>query len=262
MTAEAALARLLLALADNKRLLGIRYSDWILGAPSIEAAIAASSMAQDEWGHSRLTYALLADLGNDPRALEHERPAEAYASWEGLDAAWPDWFDVLAANLLFDAALAESYAALGAGGYGPARSRIQKMLDEEAYHREHALGWVETLRRGTAVAVLRDRLTAWLPAVARWFGREEDPGWAELRQRGWIGWGPEEMRARWLATVAPALERVGVPGVEPRGGAWALVAPLDWSGWDPTRRRAAPGGPDPDTLARVRGDRNRALLVE
>lgn len=262
MTPEAALTRLLLGLADNKRLLGIRYADWILGAPSIEAGIAASSMAQDEWGHSRLTYALLGDLGEDPRALEHSREAEAYLSWEGLDTAWPDWFEFLAANALFDTALAELYAALGAGAYGPARSRVQKMLDEEAYHLEHARGWLETAARGPAAEPLRARLAARLPEVARWFGREEDPGWAELRSRGWVGWGPEEARARWLATIGPALDVLGVPGLERRGDAWALTATIDWDPWDPDRRRAAPGGPDPDTLARVRGDRNRALLVE
>jgi 1,2-phenylacetyl-CoA epoxidase catalytic subunit len=53
------LRSLILTLADTKRLLGIRYSDWMLGAPTLETGIAASSMAQDEWGHSRLTYALL-----------------------------------------------------------------------------------------------------------------------------------------------------------------------------------------------------------
>ena len=30
-----ALTRLILTLADSKRLMGIRYSDWVLGAPSV-----------------------------------------------------------------------------------------------------------------------------------------------------------------------------------------------------------------------------------
>ena len=53
-TGISALRRLILTLADSKRMMGIRYSDWLLGAPSIEAGIAVSSMAQDEWGHARL----------------------------------------------------------------------------------------------------------------------------------------------------------------------------------------------------------------
>ena len=41
---RAALERLILSLADSKRLMGIRYSDWILGSPSVETGIATSSM--------------------------------------------------------------------------------------------------------------------------------------------------------------------------------------------------------------------------
>ena len=74
------LARHILSLADTKRLLGIRYSDWILGSPSIETGIAASSMAQDEWGHARLLYSMLKRLGFDPVAVEQDRPAERYYS--------------------------------------------------------------------------------------------------------------------------------------------------------------------------------------
>ena len=37
---RAALERLILSLADSKRLMGIRYSDWILGSPSVETGIA------------------------------------------------------------------------------------------------------------------------------------------------------------------------------------------------------------------------------
>jgi ring-1,2-phenylacetyl-CoA epoxidase subunit PaaC len=50
---------LILIMADSKRLLGTRYAEWILGAPELETGIACASMAQDEWGHARLLYALL-----------------------------------------------------------------------------------------------------------------------------------------------------------------------------------------------------------
>ena len=38
-----ALQRLIITLADSKRVMGIRYSDWTLGAPSIETGISTSS---------------------------------------------------------------------------------------------------------------------------------------------------------------------------------------------------------------------------
>jgi 1,2-phenylacetyl-CoA epoxidase catalytic subunit len=62
---RAAVRDLVLVLADSKRMLGMRYGQWILGAPELEAGIACASMAQDEWGHGRLLYALLRDFGED-----------------------------------------------------------------------------------------------------------------------------------------------------------------------------------------------------
>ena len=72
-TVRAPLRDLILVLADTKRLLGMRYANWILGAPELEAGIACASMAQDEWGHARLLYALLREFGDDVDALEHGR---------------------------------------------------------------------------------------------------------------------------------------------------------------------------------------------
>ena len=103
---------LILTLADNKRLLGIRYSDWMLGAPTLETGIAASSMAQDEWGHGRLTYALLSDFGDDPKRIEHDREASEYRSMEAFDRPFASWAEMIAAALLLDTALTVQYGEL------------------------------------------------------------------------------------------------------------------------------------------------------
>jgi 1,2-phenylacetyl-CoA epoxidase catalytic subunit len=116
-TLQADLRRLILTLADTKRLLGIRYSDWLLGAPSIEAGIAASGMAQDEWGHARLLYALLKDLGEDPTPVEHDRAPEAYANCDALDAPADDWADVVALMAVVDSALTVLLEAFAEGAY-------------------------------------------------------------------------------------------------------------------------------------------------
>ena len=39
---RASVRDLILALADRKRLLGMRYADWTLGAPELEAGIACA----------------------------------------------------------------------------------------------------------------------------------------------------------------------------------------------------------------------------
>ncbi|NIP60288.1 MAG: hypothetical protein GWO00_20930, partial [Gemmatimonadetes bacterium] len=123
--------RLILTLADSKRLMGIRYSDWLLGAPSIETGIATSSMAQDEWGHARLLYAMLKDLGIDPVPVEHDRPPAEYASIGALDEEMPDWAALVAAICLVDSAIAVVLESFSRGRFEPARGRVPKMLAEE-----------------------------------------------------------------------------------------------------------------------------------
>jgi 1,2-phenylacetyl-CoA epoxidase catalytic subunit len=178
--ARDALRSLILSLADSKRVLGLRYSDRMLGAPTLEAGIAASSMAQDEWGHARLTYAMLGDFGDDPKVLEHERPAAEYRSHPALDAGFGSWADFIACILLIDTALAVQYGALAESRYVPAHNRVQKMLDEERFHFQYAAGWV---RRIAAVPELREELAAslerYLGPALLWLG--DDDGAASKR---------------------------------------------------------------------------------
>ena len=51
------------SLADNKAALGRRYAEWAISAPTLESAVAAAAMAQDELGHARSTYPVLKALG-------------------------------------------------------------------------------------------------------------------------------------------------------------------------------------------------------
>lgn len=262
---RSALRDLLLALADNKRLLGIRYADWMLGAPTLETGIAASSMAQDEWGHARLTYALLSDFGEEPKRLEHEREAAAYHSIEALDARFSSWTDVIAAALLLDTALTVQYGAMVESRYAPVRNRVQKLLDEETFHFQYAAGWVERLAASAARPELLASLRRFLPVALRWLGGAEAPGLGALHQAGVLRDGPEGLRTLFLQCVAPTLGMAGLTGdlgLRPGDGAWRYDGEIDWSRWDEARRRAGDGGPDPDTLARVRGDRNRAVLLD
>jgi len=263
--ARRALRDLLLSLADGKRLLGIRYADWMLGAPTLESGIAASSTAQDEWGHSRLTYALLSDFGDEPKALEHDRAAEEYRSPEPLDAPFSSWAEMIAAALVVDTAFSVQYDALGESRYVPARNRVQKMLDEERFHFQHAVGWARRLAGAEAVRdEFRGAVERLLPVALRWFGREDDAA-RRLVEEGLVRSGPDALRARLLASIAPILADTGLAdevGLVQRDGAWSFGRDLAWEGWDETRRRAAGGGPDADTLGRVRGDKNRAFLMD
>jgi len=248
---------LVLVLADSKRLLGFRYGGWILGAPELETGIACASMAQDEWGHARLMYALLKEFGEDVERLEHAREPHEYCSMAVLDREPDDWSGVVALNALADAALAVQLAALRDCCYLPLRQRTEKVLAEERYHQAHGVAWARRYARGTPAA--REALTGaariLLPPILTWFGPPDGRG-ELLAGAGICDGAPHELRRRFLAASAPALDALGL---DPRAPA---LGP-DFDDFDEARRRPrGTGGPDAETVARVRGDRNRDFLVD
>ena len=60
-----ALAELLLSVADDEFVIGFWDSEWTGIAPMLEEDVATSSIAQDEIGHARAIYELLATLTGD-----------------------------------------------------------------------------------------------------------------------------------------------------------------------------------------------------
>jgi ring-1,2-phenylacetyl-CoA epoxidase subunit PaaC len=261
-----ALRDLILTLADCKRLLGIRYADFILCAPTLESGIAAASMAQDEWGHSRLSYALLSDFGEDPKALEHDREAGEYRACELLDTSVGSWAEMIVLGLVFDTALSVQYSSLADSRYAPIRTRVQKMLEEEQFHFQHAVSWTRRLARNDAGrAELATSLSRTLPVARRWFGTSGDVACEVLAAASLASGNPDHHRERLIASVSPLLQELGLAaplGISRNASSWRHDRPPDWDDWDPLRRRGVAGGPDPDTLGRVRGDRNRAFLMD
>ena len=69
--AQACMASLVGSLADNKAALGRRYGEWAVSAPTLESAVAAAAMAQDELGHARSTYPVLKPLGAEVADEDH-----------------------------------------------------------------------------------------------------------------------------------------------------------------------------------------------
>lgn len=247
-----ALSRLILSLADGKRLMGIRYSDWLLGAPSLEAGIAMSSMCQDEWGHARLLYAMLKPLGHDPALIEHERPAEDYANPDALDHDFTDWAGVVAAILLMDGALSVAIQGFSEGSFELARTRGPKMMAEETFHHDMGMAWFRRFSKGNDEA--RDRLRAAaeseLPRIIAWLDPQDAPA-RSLVDAGLMLEGTELVK-RYQAKVG---DLVGLVGVD------LASIQADRSDWDERRGRGS-GAPTEDAVERARGDRNRMLLVE
>src|SRR5439155_1403488 len=92
---DLSLYSLVKSLADNKQLLGMRYAEWCIAAPSLEADIAAAAMGLDDIGHSRVLYGSLRELGSadgmaDLARILQDRvddrlpdPATDWTRWDG-----------------------------------------------------------------------------------------------------------------------------------------------------------------------------------
>jgi ring-1,2-phenylacetyl-CoA epoxidase subunit PaaC len=210
--------------ADNKGALGRRYGEWAVSAPTIEAAVAAAAMAQDELGHARSTYPVLDKIGH-PReedGLDTSHPLPMLAD------ELPDWPAMIAANLVVDGILTTWIAGARGSSLEPLAQRARKILQEEGAHKVHAEAWARRLCRGADRELLLRRIgEAWAQA-ARWPGPDDDPGYREALAAGMLTHGPAEVRRQVREWLTDLLAREGC--------APDLPEPADWSGWDATRR--------------------------
>ncbi len=255
-----ALRETIVALSDTKLLLGYHYGEWTFGPPAIEAGIAACSMAQEEFGHARLLNGILKrefDLEIDP--LNDTRPSEAFASIAFLDHPFQSWADLVAANAVVDQALSFVLTAFVDAGFEPLARVAPKMLLEERFHHDHAAGWVRLMegRGGTARDALRSSLARAVRDAAVFFG---PPGHDEgLVAGGFKGTSDEDLRGRLLSRLGGLLDDPAAAGLVRASDAWALAEPIEWGGWDSTRRRLEAGGPDQGMLDELRGTKNVAF---
>ncbi len=225
--ATATMISLIGSLADNKSALGRRYGEWAVSAPTIESAVAAAAMAQDELGHARATYPVLAKLG-----VERED--------SGLDAGYPlfviaqelpDWASFIAANLVVDGVLTTFVAGARDSSIEPLAQRARKILQEEGAHRVHAEAWAKRIARagGDDLQLLVRRIEEMWAQAARWPGPDSDPGYRDAIAQGMVRDGPLAIRDRvrdWLTAL-----------LEGEGAAVSLPEPDDWSEWDAQHRR-------------------------
>jgi ring-1,2-phenylacetyl-CoA epoxidase subunit PaaC len=221
--ATATMISLIGSLADNKGALGRRYGDWAVSAPTIESAVAAAAMAQDELGHARSTYPVLAKLGapRDEDALHTGNPLPA------LQQELPDWASFIAANLVIDGILTTFVRAARASCIEPLAQRARKILQEEGPHKLHAEAWARRIRNvgGADLDLLTQRTAELWAQAARWPGPDDHPGYRAAMEAGMLSEGPGEIRQRvraWLRELLPDL---------------ALEEPNDWSGWVEERRQ-------------------------
>ena len=140
-------AQLLLPIADDELILGWRNSEWTGIAPFLEEDVAFSSIAQNEIGHARALYELVADeLGTTADELAFDRSADEYQCSRVVQLRLvPDWARTIARHVLYEEADAKRLDELKNSGDSEVAGLAAKIDREEAYHRMHAQMWRDRL---------------------------------------------------------------------------------------------------------------------
>jgi ring-1,2-phenylacetyl-CoA epoxidase subunit PaaC len=136
----------LLGLADDELVLGWRDSEWTGIAPMLEEDVAFSSIAQNEIGHARAVYELLAGPDGDADALAFDRKPEEYRCAPLVELHLLEWAHTIARRWLYEVADEIRITALKNDADSAVAGLAAKIDREEAYHRMHAEMWHERLR--------------------------------------------------------------------------------------------------------------------
>jgi ring-1,2-phenylacetyl-CoA epoxidase subunit PaaC len=139
-------AELLLPIADDELILGWRNSEWTGIAPFLEEDVAFSSIAQNEIGHARALYQLVADqLDTTADALAFDRRPDEYRTAPLVEMRRLEWAQTIARHYLYETADAVRIDALKRSEDADVAGLAAKIDREELYHRLHAEMWIDRL---------------------------------------------------------------------------------------------------------------------
>src|SRR4029077_6037558 len=95
----------LLGLAADELVIGWRASEWPGLAPLLEEDVAFSSLAQNEIGHARALYELVArERGTAGDDLSFDRSPDEYRCAQIVDPRLLDWAQTIARHYLYEEA--------------------------------------------------------------------------------------------------------------------------------------------------------------
>lgn len=246
--AAQALGELIAAVADTKYFLGKAISEWAVGAPTLESAVACAAVAQEDLGHARALYPLLAELpGSDlPSPLERDDDRPERYCVACLDLPRETWADLIAQMLLVDSAALTVIEAFVAGTYAKLATRAARIVNEERFHLQFIEGRVrDLLELPDGIEHLQQQVDDHLPELLCWFGRSGSDNERLLRESSAVTSSSDDLRVAYLGRIAPILLEVGVE-LPIR---WNLSEcqweydELRWSDWDAKHRRLAVAPP-------------------
>ena len=144
------LSQLLLALADDKLILGHRNSDWTGLGPILEEDIAFSHLAQDEIAHAQAIYEFVGKLiGRTADDLAFGRSAKEFRCASIVEV--PDefnWATAMARKLFCDHFDRLRLQRLSRSNCRPLADLAARLAAEEQLHVEHVDSWLIRLGRG------------------------------------------------------------------------------------------------------------------
>jgi ring-1,2-phenylacetyl-CoA epoxidase subunit PaaC len=139
--------QLLLEIADDELILGWRDSEWTGIAPLLEEDVAFSSIAQNEIGHARALYELVArERGTTADELAFDRPPDEYRCVTLVERRFLDWEKTIARHYLYEEADAKRLEQLKQSDDPEIAGLAAKIDREETYHRMHAQMWFDRLK--------------------------------------------------------------------------------------------------------------------
>jgi ring-1,2-phenylacetyl-CoA epoxidase subunit PaaC len=139
--------RSLLEIADDELILGWRDSEWTGIAPLLEEDVAFSSIAQNEIGHARALYELVArEQGTTADELAFDRAPDEYRCARLVELRLLDWEKTIARHYLYEEADAARLERLKQSNDAEIAGLAAKIDREEAYHRMHAQMWFDRLK--------------------------------------------------------------------------------------------------------------------
>lgn len=238
-----ALARYLLAMADDELVVGYRDTEWTGVGPMLEEDLAFSSIGLDEIGHARVYYSLLHELLGtqvDYRARSSheylharylERASAPRYDPSGAHQGGSDWLFALTRQFLYDLYDAERLQAAAGSAWAPLAQAVDKIAREEKYHLQHGLTWVRRLAEGAPEGRARLEQTlahSWPQALGLF---EPVAGEELLVAAGVLPRPSSELRACWLDRLAALLAplRLPLPAVRV-DGSWRGSDQPDYGG--------------------------------
>jgi ring-1,2-phenylacetyl-CoA epoxidase subunit PaaC len=229
-----ALAELLLTLADDEFVIGFWDSEWTGIAPMLEEDVATSSIAQDEIGHAKALYELLAEVTDDDAdRIAYAREPAAFRHAPLLDHRRSDWAFTVMRRYLYETADAVRLESLARSSFAPLAGLATKMRREETYHLMHWEVWLRRLAAGSGEA--RGRLEAAFARLWPEAGSVLAPlsGEEALIAGGILPEPMQALRARWLERILPELRQHGlavdpVPQAIPREARSRHSPDFDW----------------------------------